>query len=73
MQKSINRRNFLRTSSLAGTGLILGTSAITAKSYARILGANERLNFAVVGLRSRGWAHLDAVQKNKNMLGTAAA
>ena len=36
----------------------------TAKSYAQILGANDRLNFAVIGLHSRGYAHLSALAAN---------
>lgn len=38
----------------------------TAKSYAQILGANDRLNFAVIGLHSRAYAHLSALQANKD-------
>jgi len=49
---------------------MLGVSAMTAKSYARIPGSHERMNFAVAGLRSRGWAHLDSVAKNKNAIVT---
>lgn len=45
------RRGFVKTA--AATAL-----AATAKSYAGILGANERLNVAVMGLRSRGKALL---------------
>ncbi len=37
----------------------------TAKSYSRILGSNDRLNFAVIGLNSRGYAHLAALKANK--------
>ena len=37
----------------------------TAKSYGQILGANDRLNFAVIGLHSRAYAHLSALRANK--------
>jgi predicted dehydrogenase len=40
--------------------------ATTAKSYAQILGANERVNFAVAGLNGRGRAHLSAIANNKD-------
>ena len=36
----------------------------TAKSYAQILGSNDRLNFAVIGLHGRAYAHLSALQAN---------
>ncbi len=39
--------------------------ATTAKSYSQILGANDRLNFAVMGLNSRAYAHLAALRTNK--------
>jgi predicted dehydrogenase len=49
--------------------LLVGAAALAvranAKSYGQILGANSRLNFAVIGLNSRGYAHLSALQANK--------
>jgi predicted dehydrogenase len=57
----ITRREFLNTSA-AGTAMALGT---TAKSYAQILGANDRLNFAVIGLNGRAGAHLSSLKANK--------
>ena len=38
----------------------------TAKSYGRILGSNDRLNFAVIGLHGRASAHLSALNANKD-------
>ncbi len=55
----ISRRQFISTA----------TSAVaissTASSYARIVGANDRVNFAVIGLNSRAYAHLSSLQANK--------
>jgi hypothetical protein len=31
----------------------------TARSHGSIIGSNDRLNVAVIGLRSRGTAHID--------------
>jgi predicted dehydrogenase len=56
------RREFLDTLALATAGMAVET---TAKSYARILGSNDRLNFAVIGLNGRGYAHLSAIKANK--------
>jgi len=39
--------------------------ASTARSYGQILGSNDRLNFAVIGLNSRAYAHLSALKANK--------
>jgi len=38
--------------------------ASTAKSYGQILGANDRLNFAVIGLNGRAYAHLSSLKAN---------
>ena len=49
-----NRRTFIKKSALGTAGISLGISSLSASSYARIMGANDRLNIAVIGLRSRG-------------------
>ena len=59
----VTRREFLDTLAVGGAGLAIGS---TAKSYGQILGSNDRLNFAVMGLHSRGYAHLSALKANQN-------
>ena len=50
----VTRRGFLQTSTAAGASLLLtGT-----KASGKILGANDRLRIAVVGLNGRGQSHL---------------
>ncbi len=66
MDKKMNRRKFLKTSSVVTAGSVLGATAFSAKSYSNILGANDRLNFAVAGVRSRGQAHADAMRHCEN-------
>lgn len=58
----ISRREFLDTLAVGAAGLAVSS---TAKSYAQILGANERLNFAVIGLHSRAYAHLASLKANQ--------
>ncbi|MGA7341552.1 MAG: Gfo/Idh/MocA family oxidoreductase [Terracidiphilus sp.] len=58
----VSRREFLDTLAAGATGLAISS---TAKSYSQILGSNDRLNFAVMGLRWRGYAHLSALMANK--------
>ncbi|MFZ0661067.1 MAG: Gfo/Idh/MocA family oxidoreductase [Acidobacteriaceae bacterium] len=60
---TVTRREFLDT--LASWAATLAV-APTAKSYAQILGANDRLNFAVIGLHGRGYAHLAALKANES-------
>jgi predicted dehydrogenase len=57
----ITRRTFLDGLALGVAGTAI---ASTAKSYAQILGANDRLNFAINGLNGRGYAHLSALKNN---------
>src|ERR1700753_4499032 len=59
----VTRREFLDTLPVGAAGLAIGS---TAKSYGQILGANERLNFAVIGLHGRAYAHLSSLKANQN-------
>jgi predicted dehydrogenase len=56
------RREFLNRTAAGAAGWALSS---TARSYARILGANDRLNFAVIGLNGRGYAHLASLKANR--------
>lgn len=58
----LSRRKLLRTLSTTAACLPLVRSA---RSYARIVGANDRLSFAVIGLNSRAYAHLSSLQANR--------
>jgi len=58
--KAVNRRSFLKVTA-AGTAAIGTASAWPAKSYARIIGSNQRFNVAVIGLRGRGNSHLNGL------------
>jgi predicted dehydrogenase len=48
-----NRREFIKQSSKAAAGIYLSTFGMNAKSYARIVGANDRVNVGVVGFSDR--------------------
>jgi predicted dehydrogenase len=56
------RREFLDALAVGAAGLAVGA---TAKSYGQIMGSNDRLNFAVIGLNGRGYAHLSSLRVNK--------
>ena len=66
MKKDISRRNFIKTGSL---GFAAGTAMLStsAKSYANILGSNETINVAVIGIRGRGGSHIENFAKMKNV------
>ena len=59
----VTRREFLDTLAVGAAGLVVSS---TAKSYGQIMGSNDRLNFAVIGLNSRAYAHLSALKANKS-------
>ncbi len=50
--ESTGRRAFLKSGVTAAT-------VATAASYKRVLGANDRIRMAVVGVRGRGWNHVE--------------
>ncbi len=49
--ESTDRRNFLKTSALAA-------GVVSAASVKKVLGANDRIRIAVIGLNGRGWDHV---------------
>ncbi len=57
-QPEQSRRDFIKTTAMATAGVSLAMTS--AASYARIIGANDRINLSVVGLRSRGMALLES-------------
>src|SRR6185369_9533563 len=59
----VTRREFLDTLAIGAAGLAFTS---TAKSYAQILGSNDRLNFAVIGLNGRAYAHLASIKANRS-------
>jgi len=65
MKKTITRRKFIKKGSagLAGAA-ILSSSAL---SYGRILGANDTIQMAVIGIRGRGGSHINNFAKMNNV------
>ena len=63
MTRPVTRRQFLRT---ASAGAALGLSAV---SYARIRGANERISIGILGCGGRGYgAHMPGVHKHAKQM-----
>jgi predicted dehydrogenase len=50
--ENTGRRNFLKTGALAA-------GVATAASMKKVLGANDRIRIAVVGINGRGWNHVE--------------
>ncbi|PKL81480.1 MAG: gfo/Idh/MocA family oxidoreductase, partial [Ignavibacteriae bacterium HGW-Ignavibacteriae-3] len=64
------RREFIKKSTMAAAGVTLGGVGFSAKSYGRIIGANDRMNFAIIGLHGRAYAHLEGVRMCDNTMVT---
>ena len=64
------RRDFIKTG-LAGTaGIAIGGMGFSAKSYGSVIGANERINVAVIGYRGQGGTHIEnwcKLKENRNV------
>lgn len=48
------RRKFIAQTGLVASGMILGASTISAASYNRIIGANEKIRTGFIGIGNRG-------------------
>jgi predicted dehydrogenase len=64
MEKS--RREFMKKITVGTAGITIGGLGYSAKSYGNILGANERVNLAVIGIRGFGQSHIDNFSRCDN-------
>ncbi|KAA2218107.1 Gfo/Idh/MocA family protein [Maribacter flavus] len=60
------RRNFIKKTSAGTAGLTFGGMLFSSASYGKILGANDKINCAVIGVRSRAKAHVKAIHADPN-------
>ncbi|MDR2499149.1 MAG: Gfo/Idh/MocA family oxidoreductase [Tannerellaceae bacterium] len=63
--KNTSRRTFIKQTTAAGLGLTLGGMSLSARSYANIVGANERIQVAIMGTNGRGAVMSQLFQQNK--------
>jgi predicted dehydrogenase len=56
---TLTRRNFILTSLSAGSALMTTPMSAFAKPFSRIIGANDEIRVAVVGLRGKGQHHVE--------------
>ncbi len=70
-----NRREFMADSGKVAAGMIAAgafatealKSTASAASYGKIIGANDTINMAIAGIRSRGSNHIDSFSGMKNV------
>ena len=64
------RREFIRTTALGTAGITIGGLGLDARTYSGIMGANDRISLALIGIRNQGAAHIDewcALRKSHNV------
>jgi len=63
-----NRRNFLKKVSAGAAGVAVGGSALgmSAKSYGKIIGANDKINVAIMGLGRRLGAFYSPISRKES-------
>lgn len=67
-QTGVDRRDFLKAGAAAGAAV-----ALSAASYQRVHGANERIGVAFLGVGGRCQAHLDIIHNRSKTKGDVAA
>jgi predicted dehydrogenase len=64
------RRDFIKKSAIGTTGIAIGGIGFSAKTYASIIGANDRINIGFLGCGARSLGHQRMVktsEKDKNL------
>ena len=64
------RRDFIKKSILGSAGIAIGGMGFSSKSYASVIGSNERINLAVIGIRGQGGTHINSwctLKDNRNV------
>ncbi len=64
------RRDFIKQSLVGGAGIAIGGMGFSAKSYGSIIGANDRINLCVIGIRGQGENHIHkwaSLKENRNV------
>ena len=56
----MKRRDFVRRSTLATAGM----AALPSRYYARVLGANDRIQIGVIGAKGMGWSNVNSLLNN---------
>ncbi|MBN8825277.1 MULTISPECIES: Gfo/Idh/MocA family oxidoreductase [unclassified Spirosoma] len=61
-----SRREFIKKAALGTAGFTIGGLGMSAKSYAKIIGANERIHVAIAGLGRRLGAYYEPISRKES-------
>lgn len=65
------RRDFIKKTVAGSAAVALTGVGLSAKNYSAVMGANERINIAVIGIRGQGNGHIDkwcSLKDNRNVM-----
>jgi hypothetical protein len=62
-----NRRKFLKISFVSAAGISIASKNIAFDGASRIIGANDSINVAVIGVRGHGKTHIHAYKNEPNV------
>jgi predicted dehydrogenase len=54
------RREFIKKSALGSAGIAIGGMGFSSGMYRSIIGSNDRINLAVIGIRNQGSVHINS-------------
>jgi predicted dehydrogenase len=63
----IKRRDFIQKSILGTAGIAIGGMGFSARSYASIIGANERVHVGVIGIHGMGQNHIQGYSRLRHV------
>ncbi len=66
-KKESTRREFILNTGIVTAGLTLGASSLSAASYKRIIGANDKVNMGFIGIGNRGSQLLNLFMKQPDI------
>ena len=63
---NLNRRKFIKKTAIGSSSFFISSLLYNKTGYSNIIGSSDRINAAVVGVRSRGKAHVKAIHECDN-------
>jgi len=66
-ENNVTRRQFLKSTTRTAAGTVMAGAAVSASINRNILGANDRINMAVIGIHGQGGAHIGGFSRIPNV------
>jgi predicted dehydrogenase len=66
-REKTTRRDFIAKTGIVATGVSLGASPLTAASYNRVIGSNDKVNMGFIGIGNRGSQLLGSFMKQQDV------